>query len=336
MGNIEHDGRFPPLRARRSAWTHEADVVADPACDVDGSVALATEPSAAQAQTCVVFATRGRAETLHNVVTALDNQTHKPTLVIVSAVTPEDVGALVGRDDIIKLFGPAGLAQQRNRALAAIPAQIDTVVFFDDDFLPHTKWLEVVNRTFIEWPSVGCITGHMAADGIHGPGMCFDDAMKAIAACDEDSVDYVVKNYSPYGCNMAFRREAIHELRFDERLVLYGWLEDRDFGGALAKRGWGCIKIGKAIGAHLGIKAGRVSGRRLGYSQIVNPIYLRRKGTMTTASLMEHLFRNITSNVARSLLPEPHIDRFGRLVGNLRAARDLLGGVVAPERAELL
>ena len=33
----------------------------------------------------------------------------------------------------------------------------------------------------------------------------------------------------PYGCNMAFRAQSIEHLTFDERLVLYGWLEDRDF-----------------------------------------------------------------------------------------------------------
>jgi GT2 family glycosyltransferase len=335
VGKSECDDRFAPLDGRRPVPHPRAGVAADRAC-ADQSGALVTEPDATQARTCVVFATRGRPETLRNVVAALDDQTRKPALVIISAVTPEDVGALMERGDIVKLFGPPGLAQQRNRALEAIPDEIDTIVFFDDDFVPHPKWLEVVNRTFFEQPGVGSITGHMAADGIHGPGMSFAGGMKAIASCEEASLDYVIDNYSPYGCNMAFRREAIHGLRFDERLVLYGWLEDRDFGGALAKRGWARVKIGKAIGAHLGVKAGRVSGRRLGYSQIVNPIYLRRKGTMTTASLVEHLFRNITSNVARSLLPEPHIDRFGRLVGNLRAARDLLSGVVAPERAELL
>ena len=75
---------------------------------------------------------------------------------------------------------------------------------------------------------------------------------------------------------------------------------------------------------HLGTKAGRLSGRRLGYSQIVNPVYLRTKGTITRASLLQHWFKNIVSNVVLSLRPEPYVDRRGRLHGNILGFRDLL------------
>jgi hypothetical protein len=76
----------------------------------------------------------------------------------------------------------------------------------------------------------------------------------------------------------AVRLPAAREVkeRFDERLPLYGWLEDVDFGGQLA--GIGRIdKLTAARGVHLGIKQGRQSAVRLGYSQIANPTYLSRK-----------------------------------------------------------
>lgn len=123
---------------------------------------------------------------------------------------------------------------------------------------------------------------------------------------------------------MAFRLSAARDLKFDERLVLYGWLEDRDFGAALAKRGGKLIKCANACGVHMGVKNGRVSGDRLGYSQIVNPIYLLRKGTMTYGQVAGQIFRNVASNLSRSLRPEPFIDRRGRLKGNLRGFSDVM------------
>lgn len=284
----------------------------------------------------VVYATRGRAEILGFVVEMLRRQTRQPDEIIVSAVSAEDVGGLRWDRRVTCLLGSQGLPKQRNAALRHIGSSSDIIVFFDDDFIAHPRWLEAVERCFAERPSVAAITGHVIADGVCGPGLSIEQAMEKIEGDPQGSGPLIREGYSPYGCNMAFRASAIEGLFFDERLVLYGWLEDRDFGGALGKRGGKAIKLRTAIGVHLGIKTGRVSGRRLGYSQIVNPFYLHRKGTMTTASLVEHLFRNITSNLLRSPMPERYVDRFGRLRGNIRGVRDLLTGVLAPERAELL
>jgi hypothetical protein len=135
---------------------------------------------------------------------------------------------------------------------------------------------------------------------------------------------------------MAFRRSAIQNVFFDERLVLYGWLEDRDFGGAIRKRGGTSIRLGCAGGVHLGVKKGRVQGRKLGYSQVVNPIYLHKKGTMTLSSVVDHVGRNLSSNFVRSLAPEPYVDRLGRLSGNLIGIKEIVLGMAKPERAAQL
>ena len=86
----------------------------------------------------------------------------------------------------------------------------------------------------------------------------------------------------------------------------------------------------------MGARSGKTSGKRLGYSQIANVIYLWRKGTMCPWLGERLLFQNIVSNVVRSLWPEPDIDRRGRLVGNLLALRDLVTGRIDPERIEAL
>ena len=282
----------------------------------------------------VVIATRGRPD----IVTAtlkhlLETQSLKPAAVIVSCAVHEDAGAAVDLQGVTVVTGPPGLATQRNTGLAALPAGIDVVVFFDDDFVAHANWLSAAARTFRDEPQVVCFTGWVVADGIKGAGLSFDDAIQAVEAADRSAPWSRIEPFSPYGCNMAFRLSAIGDLRFDQRLVLYGWLEDRDFGGSLAKRGGRLIKCASARGVHMGVKSGRVAGDRLGYSQVVNPIYMLRKGTMTFSQVAGQIFRNIMSNLARAVRPEPFIDRRGRLRGNLQGFADVLRGRLEPERA---
>jgi hypothetical protein len=85
-------------------------------------------------------------------------------------------------------------------------------------------------------------------------------------------------------------------------------------------------------GVHLGIKLGRTSGVRFGYSQIANPVYLIRKGSMSWRHANKLMWRNIAANVARSFFPEPWVDRKGRLKGNVLALMDIIRGRSSPGR----
>jgi glycosyltransferase involved in cell wall biosynthesis len=280
-----------------------------------------------------VIATRGRPEVVtETVLHLLAQQRLRPDSLIVSCVDAADAGGLQGRNDVLVLTGPAGLAAQRNTALAHLPPGTEIVAFFDDDFIAHKDWLAAAARCFRDDAGIDAFTGRVLADGVTGPGIPLTEAFEMVVAPSEDDWSWT-EPYSPYGCNMAFRVSSIAGLRFDERLVLYGWLEDRDFGGALARRGGRLVKSAEAIGVHMGVKGGRMAGERFGYSQIVNPLYMLRKGTMTIGQVADHLFRNISSNLVRSLRPEPFIDRRGRLRGNILGIADILRGRLQPERA---
>jgi GT2 family glycosyltransferase len=282
----------------------------------------------------VIIATLGRPEIVTATLSHLfQTQIFNPAAVIISCVVREDAGEAANLPGVTVLTGKAGLARQRNAALDALPAGIDVVVFFDDDFVADANWLSAAALAFRDQPQIVAFTGWVIADGIKGPGLTFQDAVRILKCHDALSSWSSIEPYSPYGCNMAFRSSAIGGLKFDERLVLYGWLEDRDFGAALAKRGGRLVKSASARGVHMGVKSARVAGDRLGYSQIVNPIYLFRKGTMNIGQVASHLFRNITINIARSTVPEPFIDRRGRLRGNLQGVLDVLRGRFEPERA---
>lgn len=287
-------------------------------------------------QTAVVIATRGRADLVEATVRhLLDTQTHPPRTVIVSCVDKSDAGGLALDPRVKVVTGKPGLASQRNRGLDSLPSGTEVVVFFDDDFVPHRNWLRAAAEAFIDEVRLVGFTGHVFADGIKGPGIRFDEAVSLAEGAPTTASRWIAP-YSPYGCNMAFRVSAIGEARFDERLVLYGWLEDRDFAAELAKGGGLFVKSAEAVGVHMGTKIGRVSGERLGYSQIVNPLYMLRKGTMTLRQVTGQICRNTASNVGRLFWPEPFIDRRGRLRGNLVGIADVARGRLEPERAALL
>jgi GT2 family glycosyltransferase len=283
--------------------------------------------------TCVIFATKGRPDALAATIGTLRQQTQQPDCIVVSCVSDADVGDLRDLGDVTLVKGPAGLTRQRNAGLRAVPSNSDIVVFFDDDFVPHSRWMEEVTRFFGSHSNVVGVTGNLLADGIKGPGLGVAEALRTLESAEPDKARWVKRPYSPYGCNMAFRWTAIADLTFDERLVLYGWQEDRDFGAQAAKRGE-LVQLGSAMGVHLGVKGGRVSGRKLGYSQVANPLYLFLKGTMTLPAALSHISRNFVSNLIRSVRPEPYIDRLGRLRGNLAAIWDGANGRVCPEKAE--
>lgn len=289
---------------------------------------MQAEPSIA-----VVYATRGRAAVLAESLRLTCCQTLQPRLVLISCVDPSDAPELNGQIETRIIMSKPGLTLQRNAALEALPDSTDLVVFFDDDFLPHHEWLAAVANAFATCPDLVGVTGRLLADGIHDGGVSIEEGLRLLASPEPADGLLLPEPYSPYGCNMAFSMRHISGLRFDERLVLYGWQEDRDFGSRAARRGH-VLRVQDAVGVHLGVRSARVPGRKLGYSQIVNPLYLVRKGTMGPAEAAGHIGRNLGRNLVRSLWPEPWIDRRGRLAGNVLGLLDVCRGRLIPERAQ--
>ncbi|PDV85658.1 glycosyl transferase [Rhizobium sp. H4] len=319
-------------QVRQFSWERTArgylELIDNPGAEV--KCHAATDANAPRVS--VIFATRGRPDVVAATVRHfVATQSLKPEAVLISCVDPSDAGDLAEHPDVTIITGPPGLAAQRNSALRHVEPGTEVVAFFDDDFVADSNWLAIAVQAFRDESQVVAFTGGVLADGIKGPGISFWDAVQLVAAGQPEAT--WLEPFSPYGCNMAFRFSSIGNVRFDERLVLYGWLEDRDFAAALAKRGGRLVKSGLAFGVHMGVKSGRVSGARLGYSQIINPIYMMKKGTMSLPKVIGQIFRNAASNFSRAAWPEPFIDRRGRAKGNLLAALDALRGRLEPERA---
>ena len=283
----------------------------------------------------IAIATRGRRDVVEWLLPRLEEQSAPPQRIIVVGCGDSDLPRAPS-PRVQTLVANQGLTIQRNAALSLLDGSEDVLVFFDDDFVPSRFWIERVCGIFDEHRAVAAVTGAVLADGATTSGLDpergLDIVRRADAALTSARPYTLTRNAVPYGCNMAYRVEAIRDLRFDERLVLYGWQEDRDFGARVAERG-DTIATDAIWGVHLGAKNGRVSGRRLGYSQVANPYYLMRKGTMAGPAAASHVMRNLLANAAKALRPEPYVDRRGRLVGNLIGLSDLLHARLRPERA---
>jgi GT2 family glycosyltransferase len=281
--------------------------------------------------------TVGRASVLCQTLAELARQTRRADSVIVCGAKAADIaGAAEAYSGTIVLISEPGLPRQRNAVIDSA-GDADILVFFDDDFFPDPDYLAAVEHQMARDPQVVVATGLVLADGIGGPGL---SPIEARAILTRHAAPSSVRSFgarptfSGYGCNMAVRLAPMraHGLRFDERLPLYGWQEDVDFSRRLAEFG-DVLQIDAACGVHLGVKSGRGSGLRLGYSQVANPLYIcgKRHGYPFRRAVT-HIARNLAMNIARAFWPERYVDRRGRLHGNLLALRDLVVGRMAPER----
>jgi len=281
----------------------------------------------------VIVASIGRADLLRQTIARLSRQTRRPDGIVVVSVTPADVEGLQAVTDLPLeiLFSEKGLPIQRNAGLGHIEGRADIVTFFDDDFLPADDYLETVASLFSARSELVGATGRLIADGISSGGLGLDEAIEFINKDQQPGELYERIMPALYGCNMSFRTAATQSLRFDEALPLYGWQEDVDFSYQAGKRGT-LLLTNQLAGVHMGAKGGRTSGKRLGYSQIANPVYLLRKQTIPRHLAWRLMRRNLAANVAGSFRPEPYIDRRGRLLGNVLAIYDLAIGRLHPTR----
>jgi GT2 family glycosyltransferase len=280
----------------------------------------------------VIIPTLGRNEQLARLLAHLERQTRLPDEVIVSA--PEATHIEIPKTPsipVVVVFGQKGSCAQRNRALDHAADRFPIITFFDDDFVPADDYLQRVMRAFEVNDDWSVVMGRVVKDGARGAGLDWYDAKLALYESEAEMPPepHVVDHVGAYGCNMSVRASQIGKLRFDERLVLYGWQEDIDFTSQLRAYGR-VVGVSSIRGVHLGLKTGRVSGKRFGYSQIANPIYLINKGTVPLTFALPLMARNLAANLLRSVRPEPYVDRRGRLRGNLLAIAHALRGRIDP------
>ena len=284
----------------------------------------------------VGIASLGRGELVTQTVRDIARQDRLPDLVVVSGTAPEDFGTLAELDlpfPLELLTGPKGSCAQRNTIFSLLRRE-DILFVMDDDFLLAQDYLRELALLMRENPDIVVATGNVLVDGILGPGLSFDEGRAALDQALAQPVSHAIAPVrNGYGCNMAVRMKPVleHGLLFDEALPLYAWFEDVDFSVRLNRYGR-IVRAGMLRGVHLGTKAGRTPGRKFGYSQVANMVYLRRKGTLSGTAAAVQMVRNIASNLRYSVRPVVWADHRGRLGGNMLAFADLVRGRCSPSR----
>ncbi|MEO1205511.1 MAG: glycosyltransferase family A protein [Pseudomonadota bacterium] len=291
----------------------------------------------------VGIATVGRPGILAETLRQLRLQTRRPSRTFVCVPQERDAaGILEAFPEVELLLGPRGSSSQRNTILDGLKgSDCKGIIFFDDDFFPARTYLAMVEAIFETAPEIVMITGTLIADGAGGPGFAPEQGRLLLDRDERNAEEFdpadplagLITTFGCYGCNMAVRLAPAHtnNMRFDENLPLYGWLEDIDFSRAMAPFGR-IVRSRQARGVHLGVKMGRTSGVRLGYSQIANPVYLIRRNRCSLRFGGKLMARNLTMNLLKSIRPETYVDRRGRLRGNLMAIGDVFSGKVDPQR----
>jgi GT2 family glycosyltransferase len=283
--------------------------------------------------TALVLASAGRPELLAEAIATCSAQDDAGFRGVISVPDeqslPADRSLLDGWQVVT---GTRGLAAQRNVALDALAGEADVVAFFDDDAVLRADYLATAVRFLDEHPAVLGLTGRVLLDGANAAEIDRETAQQEL----DRSLRHRTGAWRPtrelYGCNFVVRMSAVPQLRFDARLPLYSWLEDHDFARRLMRHGMlanvdDCVIVHRAAAS-----GGRTSHVRLGYSQVMNPAYLTRKGSFPLWLSAEQVFRPVAMNVARSVAGPEKRWRRERLRGNRIAAWDIVRGRISPER----
>jgi len=288
----------------------------------------------------------GRKEVLHETLLSLARQSLPPRRVIVSVPGFEHVEESSRALPFVEcVLSPRGMTAQRNTGVRHLPAETELVAFFDDDVELAHDFLAAVSRAFQQNPGVVLLGANVVADGAtRSGGLKRDEALRLFR--DDDFAQQQQQKNAPaispvapmraaYGCGMIVRRGVLDHVKFDEKLPLYSWLEDVDFSVRCAAFGQ-LARCDSARLVHLAVSRGRTSGQRFGFSQIMNPFYLWRKGTLDSFTRVVSSFwlKALAANFAGAFLPNKNrgaIDRRGRLLGNLLALGFIALGRNDPE-----
>jgi GT2 family glycosyltransferase len=275
-----------------------------------------------------VIASKGRPDVLRDTLESIWAQSRAPDQVVIVVERPDDLldGLETGKA-VRVVIGDGGVTRTLNLGVAACGADIGTVSLFDDDIELAPDYLERALELFAGRPDVLMFDGQP----VHAGPCDRAEARRSVAGAGLAGGRFC-SGVPVWGCNMNVRRAVFGVEQFDEAIVLYGWLREYDFGDRVARLGLtgrheGCVF------AHLAARGGRISDLQYGYTQLMNPVYYRKKGTVVQSwadLVFGHFAKVIGANLLKWVTGDRSCNRLLRLRGNLLAAGAALRGVSDP------
>ena len=281
-----------------------------------------------------IIPSTNRAAVLHETVAGLARQSRPPDEILLSVVDPgrDVMPATLCVGGVRVIAGPKGSTYQRNTAIDNLRAECTLVSFFDDDIELQPDYLLHCRAYLSHHPEVVGVSGHALADGTLTGEIPREEAIRMLHAPPAGRAD-PRPCFALTGFDMTVRKAAAERVRFDERLSLYGLYEDFDFS-VRCKQFGSLMTIHQCRLVHLRTGASRMSAVRLGYAQLVNPLYLWRKGSQSWYPAVRICARSLTGNALGCLIARrgiPRSERRRRLWGNALGLRDVLLSGPRPE-----
>lgn len=272
----------------------------------------------------VIIATKGRPRVIKETIHNLMIQDSLADELIISATESADLEEMNLPEKTRILFVEPGLSTQINAAIRAIAPEATLVTILDDDVELAPDYFSILQKYMEQNPDVAGASGIVLLDGATR-----DEAESVIRRHIPNPSDTAQDVRSFYGCNMSFRRSALTNEFFDERMKLNSWMADFEFSSRIAKKGKLKLLSGLRL-CHLKTASGRMNHERFGFAQIMHPWYFYKKGAIELNELwMDHLLTVLAANVLK--FPAEPINRIKRLKGNLFALKLIAQGFVEPE-----
>jgi glucosyl-dolichyl phosphate glucuronosyltransferase len=252
--------------------------------------------------TSVVIPTAFRRDSMLRFITSLNAQSELPEELVVADGNPSASDEQAYRERLhpgvrlVYLACELGLTRQRNRGIDAASGEI--IFFFDDDVVLETQYLASVKRAFEADQDVGAISGLIVNEpepsrsklqrAHHLGRRAIERAFFLMRYRDGRFLPSGMPTWLDggrtedtdceclFGCCMAFRRELVATLRFDERLSRYCYMEDDDIAKRVSQR-MRVRYVPDARCQHLHAPANRLTAFAAAKMLMVNHHYLFRK-----------------------------------------------------------
>jgi GT2 family glycosyltransferase len=266
---------------------------------------------------------------LHDSVLCLVEQT-VPCRIVISVPTKEHLSPkTLALPSVELVLGAVGLCAQRNAAMRHIDDTLGTIFFFDDDVEIERHYVEEMLRLFEERPGVMLANGDNVGFGAIPGTLTREIARELIRSqqYNDPARGSSEPSHGGLGCMMCFRASLLRKVQFDERLALYGYLEDLDFSLQCGQHGE-LVTNRRCLMVHIETTQGRIGCRRRGYSEVVNPIYIWSKGT---GAKITRSFAGAVKRTLKNLLRCHTRGGRDQFLGNLTGWRRLAAGKIEPE-----
>ncbi|MBH8576310.1 glycosyltransferase [Nostocaceae cyanobacterium CENA369] len=281
----------------------------------------------------VIIPSAKRPQILHETIASmLQQQTPADQILITVADKSYVLPETLAFPKVQIVLARPGLCQQVNDAIPYIDSCATFVSILDDDVELAPDYFTHARIFSEEHPEVAAFSGFLVRNGNVERS---EGRSLLLSFTDEPDRSFEIQS-TVYGCNINTRPEVLRTVKFDERLPLYGWLCDADFGFRCRKFGI-CVSYNACRLVHLMTSSGRISGTRMGFAQIMNPYYLYRKGVIPFWEVLQsHWLIATRNNLIKLFFLDQKIDRQGRLKGNIIAFFMILRGQIEPEFMEKL